>query len=88
MGRPATSAGASPKFIAGESYGTTRTAGLALHLQRRHGLYLNGLVMISSILNWQNQEMHPGNDTAFAIPSAELCSCRLVSRQAAARALR
>jgi carboxypeptidase C (cathepsin A) len=58
---------ASPKFIAGESYGTTRTAGLALHLQRRHGLYLNGLVMISSILNWQNQEMHPGNDTAFAI---------------------
>ena len=28
-------------------------------------MYLNGLVMISSILNWQNQEMHPGNDTAF-----------------------
>ncbi|MGB3561681.1 MAG: peptidase S10 [Thermoanaerobaculia bacterium] len=58
---------ASPKFIAGESYGTTRSAGLALHLQERHGMYLNGLVMISSILNWQNQEMHPGNDTAFAI---------------------
>ena len=58
---------ASPKFIAGESYGTTRAAGLALHLQERHGLYLNGLVMISTILNWQNQEMHPGNDTAYAI---------------------
>ncbi len=56
---------ASPKFIAGESYGTTRSAGLALHLQERHGMYLNGLVMISSILNWQNQEIHPGNDTAY-----------------------
>ena len=56
---------ASPKFIAGESYGTTRSAGLALHLQQRHGMYLNGLVMISSILNWQNQEIHPGNDTAY-----------------------
>lgn len=56
---------ASPKFIAGESYGTTRSAGLALHLQQRHGMYFNGLVMISTILNWQNQEIHPGNDTAY-----------------------
>ena len=58
---------ASPKFVAGESYGTTRAAGLALYLQQRHGLYLNGLVMISTILNWQNEEIHPGNDTAYVI---------------------
>ncbi len=58
---------ASPKFIAGESYGTTRAAGLAAHLQQRHGMYLNGLVLISTILNWQNQEFAIGNDIPYII---------------------
>jgi len=44
---------ASPKFLAGESYGTTRAAGLAGHLYRRHGMALNGLILVSSILNFQ-----------------------------------
>jgi len=44
---------ASPKFLAGESYGTTRSAGLASHLFKRHGIAFNGLVLISSILNFQ-----------------------------------
>jgi carboxypeptidase C (cathepsin A) len=44
---------ASPKFVAGESYGTTRAAGLAGHLYRRYGLSLNGLILVSSILNFQ-----------------------------------
>lgn len=52
---------ASPKFLAGESYGTTRAAGLADHLQRFHGMYLNGIVMISTILHWQI-DFHIGND--------------------------
>src|SRR5437763_5514623 len=39
----------SPKFLAGESYGTLRAAGLAAHLQERRGLYLNGLMLISSV---------------------------------------
>jgi carboxypeptidase C (cathepsin A) len=43
----------SPKFIAGESYGTTRAAGLAGHLYKRHGMALNGLLLVSSILNFQ-----------------------------------
>jgi len=43
----------SPKFIAGESYGTTRAAGLAGHLYQRYGLSLNGLILVSSILNFQ-----------------------------------
>jgi carboxypeptidase C (cathepsin A) len=43
----------SPKFIAGESYGTTRAAGLAGYLFRRHGMALNGLLLVSSILNFQ-----------------------------------
>ncbi|MCS7011463.1 MAG: hypothetical protein NZL98_08850, partial [Anaerolineales bacterium] len=37
----------SPKFIIGESYGTTRAAGLSGYLQERHGLYLNGLMLVS-----------------------------------------
>lgn len=57
----------SPKFIAGESYGTTRAAGLAHHLAERYGMQLNGLVLVSSILNWQNQEFHVGNDMAYVI---------------------
>jgi len=44
---------ASPKFLAGESYGTTRSAGLAGHLQNRYGLFLSGLILISSVLNFQ-----------------------------------
>src|SRR5687767_2889055 len=32
----------SPKFLAGESYGTTRAAGLSEHLHDRHGIDLNG----------------------------------------------
>ncbi len=43
----------SPKFLAGESYGTTRSAGLAAHLFKRHGIAFNGLILISSILNFQ-----------------------------------
>ncbi len=57
----------SPKFVAGESYGTTRAAALAEHLQARYGMYLNGLVLISSILDFGTAdfEMHR-NDRAFA----------------------
>ncbi len=58
---------ASPKFIAGESYGTTRAAGLASYLQVRHGMYLNGLMLLSVILNWQNQEFAIGNDVPYII---------------------
>jgi len=38
---------ASPKFLIGESYGTTRVAGLALELQNAHWMYLNGVVLVS-----------------------------------------
>jgi len=58
---------ASPKFIAGESYGTTRAAGLARHLQERYGMYLNGVVLVSSVLNWEDQEFHVGNDLPYVL---------------------
>ena len=42
----------SPKFIAGESYGTTRAAWLADELQRRHGMFLDGVILVSSVLDF------------------------------------
>ncbi len=38
---------ASPKFLIGESYGTTRVSGLALELQNAQWMYLNGVVLVS-----------------------------------------
>jgi len=40
---------ASPKFLIGESYGTTRSAELSGVLQERHQIYLNGIVLVSSV---------------------------------------
>ena len=38
---------ASPKYLIGESYGTTRVSGLALELQNSQWMYLNGVVLVS-----------------------------------------
>ncbi|MBT29070.1 MAG: peptidase S10 [Thalassobius sp.] len=57
----------SPKFLAGESYGTTRSAGLSGYLQDRHGIYLNGIVLISSILNWQTVSFDFGNELPYVL---------------------
>jgi carboxypeptidase C (cathepsin A) len=58
---------ASPKFLAGESYGTTRAAGLVNHLQERHGMYFNGVMLISSILNFQTAGFDAGNDLPYPL---------------------
>jgi carboxypeptidase C (cathepsin A) len=42
---------ASPKYILGESYGGVRAAGLVWHLQNRHGMAANGVVLVSPFLN-------------------------------------
>jgi carboxypeptidase C (cathepsin A) len=55
----------SPKFLIGESYGTTRAGGLSGYLQERHGMYLNGIMLVSSILNFQTHNFHPGNDLPY-----------------------
>jgi carboxypeptidase C (cathepsin A) len=57
----------SPKFLIGESYGTTRAAGLAGYLQTKHGMYLNGLLLISSVLNFQTLEFESGNDLPYIL---------------------
>jgi carboxypeptidase C (cathepsin A) len=57
----------SPKFLAGESYGTTRAAGLSGYLQQRYGMYLNGIILISSILNFETAEFDTGNDLPYIL---------------------
>ena len=57
----------SPKFLAGESYGTTRAAGLAGHLHHRHGMYVNGVLLISSILDFQTIRFDRGNDMPYIL---------------------
>jgi carboxypeptidase C (cathepsin A) len=58
----------SPRYLFGESYGTTRAAGLVLRLQNQ-GLDINGVVLLSSRLNWASSQ--PGVDGGFVslIPS-------------------
>jgi len=55
----------SPKIILGESYGTTRAAGLSDYLQNRYGLYLNGIILVSSVLNFQALEFSPQNNDPY-----------------------
>lgn len=52
----------SPKFLAGESYGTTRAAGLSGYLQDRHGLYINGIMLISAVLDFSTIRDYHAND--------------------------
>ncbi|UQS27222.1 hypothetical protein L1857_32680 [Amycolatopsis thermalba] len=57
----------SPKYLAGESYGTLRAAALAGHLQERHGFYLNGLMLISSVLDMGTIRFTEGNDQPYPL---------------------
>ena len=57
----------SPKFLIGESYGTTRAAGLSGYLQERHGLYLNGIMLISSVLDFKTIRFMNGNDLPYIL---------------------
>jgi len=55
----------SPKFLIGESYGTTRAAGLSGYLQDRHGMFLNGVMLVSSILDFGTALFQYSNDQAY-----------------------
>ncbi len=56
----------SPLFLAGESYGTTRAAGLAGHLVDR-GIAFNGIVLISTVLDFGAIRFMPANDLPFQL---------------------
>ncbi len=57
----------SPRFLAGESYGTTRAAALSDYLADRYGIALNGIMLISTVLNFQTISPSHGNDLPYAL---------------------
>lgn len=57
----------SPKFLIGESYGTTRAAGLSGYLYDRHGMMLNGIMLISSVLDFATLDFTFGNDLPYIV---------------------
>jgi carboxypeptidase C (cathepsin A) len=60
----------SPKYVFGESYGTMRAAGLSLALQNAD-VDLNGVILLSDILNWDfmpdDPELNPGIDMPYVV---------------------
>jgi carboxypeptidase C (cathepsin A) len=58
---------ASPKFLAGESYGTTRASALSLYLLQNEGIYLNGITLVSTILNFETARFTAGNDLPYIL---------------------
>ena len=52
----------SPKFVIGESYGTTRASGLAGYLVSQHQIYLNGVILVSMT----GLDGDPGQDVSYA----------------------
>jgi carboxypeptidase C (cathepsin A) len=61
----------SPKFLIGESYGTFRSAAVAHYLKSHYSTDLNGIVLISSVLNLATIGFSPANDSPciFYLPS-------------------
>ena len=57
----------SPKYLLGESYGGIRVAGLSANLQSRYGMSLNGVVLLSSLLDFRTLSPSQGNDLAFQV---------------------
>ncbi len=61
----------SPKYLFGESYGTTRSAVLVNILQTEKDVDFNGVVLLSQILNFENSpdgpEFNPGNDLPYVL---------------------
>jgi carboxypeptidase C (cathepsin A) len=57
----------SPKYLLGESYGTFRSAALGNYLQSNKGLALNGIVLISSVLDLSQLTFPPGDDLCYIV---------------------
>jgi carboxypeptidase C (cathepsin A) len=55
----------SPRYLLGESYGTTRSAALGALLQSRWNIDLNGIILLSAVLDFQTITFDPGNDMPY-----------------------
>lgn len=58
---------ASPKYLLGESYGTFRAAGLAPYLQNTYGIALDGIVLVSNVLDLRTITFGPEDDTSYIL---------------------
>jgi len=56
----------SPLFLAGESYGTTRAGGLSGYLIDR-GIAFNGIILVSTVMNFQTLSFGQGNDLPYVL---------------------
>jgi carboxypeptidase C (cathepsin A) len=67
----------SPKFLIGESYGTFRSVALSDYLQSRNGMYFNGIVLVSNVLDLGTISFYPGEDLAYIlyVPSYAATAC-------------
>lgn len=57
----------SPKYLLGESYGGIRVAGLSAQLQSRFGMSLNGVVLLSSLLDYRTLSSSQGDDLSYKV---------------------
>ena len=57
----------SPKYLIGESYGTTRSAVLVNRLQSDEGMDFNGVVLISTVLDFETLNFAPGHDISYVL---------------------
>ncbi len=55
----------SPKFLLGESYGTTRSAGIVDYLQERTGIAMNGVILVSTVLTFNTLLFAADNDLPY-----------------------
>jgi carboxypeptidase C (cathepsin A) len=55
----------SPKYLIGESYGTFRSAALVNYLQSKKGMYFNGVVLLSSVLDMSTIDFAAGDDRSY-----------------------
>jgi carboxypeptidase C (cathepsin A) len=55
----------SPKFLIGESYGTFRSIALGNYLQSQDGMYINGIVLISNVLDLSTLSFRTGDDMTY-----------------------
>src|ERR1022692_1427075 len=67
----------SPKYLCGESYGVFRAAGLEDDLRGRYGMYLNGLVLVSGVLDFATISGGTGNDLPYPLilPAYTAAAC-------------
>ena len=57
----------SAKYVIGESYGTTRATGLSRHLQEKHDIFLNGVMLVSLAVDLQTLSFDPGNELPYLL---------------------